>query len=251
MNLRHAAPSYYATAPSYIAPPSDTMLQPRPAGSMPESRQLKEFLRSQAKLHNISEEQLRQTCVDEYGSPQRAMELIQAAEAHDAASIAQAFPHGVRPKMIGRKPIPGEDDDVQIAELRDGVWVRTWGGDVASQGCYCFDFVKRRGRHIIHTRRPSNIKVFSEANAWMPSAQVLSIEESLNKAEAQSPQLTQSFRMVREEYGDDYKPDPEWETYIVHQGIRLCFKQAGQEDVFVDIPRRTTTGRTLTFQPWP
>ncbi|KAF8057072.1 hypothetical protein FPV67DRAFT_638408 [Lyophyllum atratum] len=74
---------------------------------------------------------------------------------------------------------------------------------------------------------------------------------ALNKAKEQSPQFAETLRIAREKYGHKYEPDLDWETYIVQQGIRLCFKQAGKQDVFVDIPRQTTNGATLTFQPWP
>ncbi|KAF8062481.1 hypothetical protein FPV67DRAFT_1783321 [Lyophyllum atratum] len=232
MNRRRASPSYYAAPPSYVTPPSDTMLQPRPADSIPESRQLNEFLRSQAKLLPIPAEQLLETFTENYGSLQKAMALIHAADAHDAAAVAQASLSLTMytVPLTQRKPIPGEDHDVQIAPLSDGVWVR-------------------RGQHM---RTPSDIKVFSEATAWMPSStQVLSIEASLDKLEQHSPQFDETLRIAREECDDKYQPDPEWETYIVQQGIRLCFKQAGEEDVFVDISRQTTMGATLIFQPWP
>ncbi|KAF8075360.1 hypothetical protein FPV67DRAFT_1401949, partial [Lyophyllum atratum] len=221
------APSSYVASHSSMAPPSNTTLHV--SASVPESRELKEFLRIHVKRLRISEEELRKGFKRNYGSLEKAMELIQAFDAHNAAAVARAFPPGERPKAIGRKPIPGEDHDVQIAPLSDRVWVRIWGGDVASQGCYCFDFVNSQGQH---RRTPSNIKVFSEATAWMPSTQVLSIEASLDKAMQQSPQFAETLRNSRDE---SHKPDPNWETYIVQQGIRLCFKQAGKEDVFVDI----------------
>ncbi|KAF8167497.1 hypothetical protein B0H34DRAFT_792215 [Crassisporium funariophilum] len=47
-----------------------------------------------------------------------------------------------------------------------------------------------------------------------------------------------------------HKPDLGWETYVVEQGIRLCFKQDGEEDVFVDVPKLAQTGKILTLQPW-
>ncbi|KAF8058652.1 hypothetical protein FPV67DRAFT_512339 [Lyophyllum atratum] len=228
---------------SYMAPPPNTTLHA--SASIPESRQLKEFLRLQVKCLRIPEEELRKIFTENYGSLQKAMELIQAADAHDAATVARAFPPGERPKEIGRKPIPGEDHDVQIAQLSDGVWVRIWGGDLADQGCYCFDFVNSAGQHM---RTPRNIKVFS-ATAGMPNVQVFSIEASLDKAAQRSPQFAWTLQNSIDESG--LKPDPEWETYVLQQGVRLCFKQAGKEDVFADIPRRNTRGRTLTFQPWP
>ncbi|GLB45895.1 hypothetical protein LshimejAT787_3600070 [Lyophyllum shimeji] len=73
-------------------------------------------------------------------------------------------------------------------------------------------------------RTPSNIKVFSEATSWMPSTQVLSIEASLDKTMQRSPQFAETLRNSCDE--SEHKPDPNWETYIVQQGIRLCFKQA-------------------------
>ncbi|KAF8157799.1 hypothetical protein B0H34DRAFT_858719 [Crassisporium funariophilum] len=242
MSHRHAAPSSYLTSHSSMAPPSNTTLHT--SASVPESRELKEFLRFNVKHLRIPEEEFRKKCKDLYGSVEKAMEAVQEDAAWYAAAIAEAFPPGERPKAVGRKPIPGEDRDVQIAPLSDGVWVRIWGGDVASQGCYCFDFVNSEGQH---RRTPSNIKVFSEATAWMPSTQVRSIEASLDKAMQQSPEFADTLRNSCDE---SHKPDPNWETYIVQQGIRLCFKQAGKEDVFVDIAGLTPAGATLTFQPW-
>ncbi|KAF8058585.1 hypothetical protein FPV67DRAFT_1522950 [Lyophyllum atratum] len=214
--------------------------------SVPETRQQTEFLDSQMKRFNMSMEEFRAACKSTYGSLQRAMEVIQECDAKDAAATAKAFPPGEPPKVIGRKPIPGDDRDVQVAALGDGVWVRTWGGDVADQGCCCFDFINELGQHM---RTPSSVKIFAEATAWMPRAEVLSIEASFEEAEQESAEFAMTLHNSINESGAE--PDPEWETYVVQHGVRLCFKQAGKEDVFLDIPGRITDRATLTLRPWP
>ncbi|GLB34414.1 hypothetical protein LshimejAT787_0112980 [Lyophyllum shimeji] len=99
MSHRHAAPYSYVTSRSFITPPSNTTLHA--SASVPESRQLEEFLHSQVKRLRIPEEELREAFKSNYGSLQKAMEVIQAIDARNAAAVARAFPPGERPKAIG------------------------------------------------------------------------------------------------------------------------------------------------------
>jgi hypothetical protein len=128
-----------------------------------------------------------------------------------------------------RKPKPGEE--VTLSELRDGLMVRVWGGDLASYECYCFDFVNHEHQYIL---TPDDVKIYSVATALSPSVQVLSIEKSLEMAKAISlfPET----------------PDPNWETYIVHEGTILRITQQNHPDRFLHIPLRIANNATLVPQ---
>lgn len=112
---------------------------------------------------------------------------------------------------------------MKFSRLRDDLMVRVWGGDLASYGCYCFDFVNRERQYIL---TPHDVKIYSVATALSPSVQVLSIEQSLEAAKATSL------------YSDATRRDPNWETYIVH---------ITQQDHSDHIPTRTPNDATLVL----
>jgi hypothetical protein len=61
--------------------------------------------------------------------------------------------------------------------------VRVWGGDLASYEYYRFDFVNRERQYIL---TPDDVKIYAVSTAFSPSVQVLSMEQSLEKAKATS-----------------------------------------------------------------
>ncbi|KIL59152.1 hypothetical protein M378DRAFT_169660 [Amanita muscaria Koide BX008] len=132
-----------------------------------------------------------------------------------------------------RKPKPGEE--VTFSQLRDDLMVRVWGGDLASYECYCFDFVNRKRQYIL---TPDDVKIYTVATAFSPSAQVLSMEDSLEKAKATSL------------YSHATRRDPNWETYIVREGTVLRITQQNHPDRFLHIPMRAPHASTLVLQPW-
>jgi hypothetical protein len=113
--------------------------------------------------------------------------------------------------------------------------VRVWGGDLASYEYYCFDFVNRERQYIL---TPPDVKIYSVATAFSPSAQVLSIEQSLEKAKATSL------------YSDATRRDPNWETYLVREGTILRITQENHSERFLHIPMRIPKDSTLVLQPW-
>jgi hypothetical protein len=113
--------------------------------------------------------------------------------------------------------------------------VRVWGGDLASYQCYCFDFVNRERQYIL---TPDDVKIYSVATAFSPSAEVLSIEQSLEKAKATTL------------YSNATRCDPNWETYIIPEGTTLHITQWNHSDRFLHIPMRTPNDATLVLQPW-
>ena len=130
-----------------------------------------------------------------------------------------------------RKPKPGEE--VMLAKLRDDLIIRVWGGDLESYRRYSFDFVDSEHRYIL---APHDVKVYSMATAFSPSAQVLSLQESLERAKATSI------------YSHATRLDPNWETYIIFEGTVLRITQQNHPDCFVHIPMRIPCDSTLVLQ---
>jgi hypothetical protein len=124
---------------------------------------------------------------------------------------------------------------VTFSQLRDNLMVRVWGGDLASYEYYCFDFVNRERQYIL---TPHDIKIYSVATAFSPSAQVLSIEQSLENSKATLL------------YSHATRRDPNWETYLVREGTILRITQQNHSDQFLHIPMRTPKDSTLVLRPW-
>jgi hypothetical protein len=124
---------------------------------------------------------------------------------------------------------------VKFSQLRDDLMIRVWGDDLASYESYCFDFVNRERQYIL---TPDDVKIYSVATAFSPSTQVLSIEQSLENANATSL------------YSHATRRDPNWETYIVREGTILRITLRNHPDRFLHIPTRTPTDATLVLQPW-
>jgi hypothetical protein len=123
---------------------------------------------------------------------------------------------------------------VTFSQLRDDLMVRVWGGDLASYEYYCFDFVNRERQYIT----PHDVKIYSVATAFSPSAQILSIEQSLENSKATSL------------YSHATRRDPNWETYLVREGTILRIMQQNHSDRFLHIPMRTPKDSILVLRPW-
>jgi len=219
----------------------------------PESPRLKTFVHSTMTQYGLTEQEVRKRAVEIYGSIEYAMQATETAEAENKAAIERAFPNGYPEIQVGvsdvallnlktdfptcsqcqRKPKPGEE--VTFSKLRDDLMVRVWGGDLASYECYCFDFVNCARQYIL---TPDDVKIYSVATSFSPSVQVLSMEQSLEKAKATSL------------YSDATRRDPNWETYIVHEGTILRITQQNHSDRFLHIPMRIANDVTLVLQPW-
>ena len=219
----------------------------------PESPQIKAFVRSAMERLGLTEQEVRKRAIEAYGSVERTMKAEEIGEAENKAAIERACPNGYAEIQVGvsnvaffnlktdfptwsqyqRKPKLGEE--VTFSQLRDDLIIRVWGGDLASYECYCFDFVNREHQYIL---TPEDVKIYTMATAFSPGAQVLSIEDSLEKAKAKSL------------YSHATRRDPNWETYIVHEGTVLHITQQNHPDRFLHIPIRAPHGSTLVLQPW-
>ena len=125
---------------------------------------------------------------------------------------------------------------MKFLRLRDDLTVRVWGGDtVAIHKCYCFDFINNKCQYII---TPDDVKIYTVATPFFPSVQVLSLEDSFEKAGAKSL------------YSHATRRDPNWETYLVPEGTVLRITQQNRPDHFLHIPKRTPLEFSLVPHPW-
>jgi hypothetical protein len=217
----------------------------------PESSQLKE---AQMK-YGLTEQEVR-TFTDIYGSLEAMCpkDGKETAEAENKAAMERAFPNGYAGFQVGvsdggilvedcdfptcsqfqRKPEPGEE--VTFAQLRDDLMIRVWGGDLASYQLYSFDFVNGERQYIL---TPDDVKIYTLPTVFDPAGgQVLSIEQSLEMANTSS-------------YSHATRQDPNWETYIIHEGTTLRITQQNHPDRFLRIPTRIPNfgDATLVLQP--
>ncbi|KAM6501544.1 hypothetical protein JOM56_001521 [Amanita muscaria] len=95
---------------------------------------LRTFIRRMVEMSGmtVTEEEFIENCKMSHGSVEHAMELMELAEAQNKAAVEQAFPGGWQSAniQVGRKPRPGEE--TMVSDVRDGLMVRCWGGDMAS-----------------------------------------------------------------------------------------------------------------------
>ncbi|KAF5381356.1 hypothetical protein D9615_008429 [Tricholomella constricta] len=129
--------------------------------------------------------------------------------------------------QIGRKPREGEA--IQVTELGPNVSIRVYEGDLAQYHSYSLDFVDKSGQYI---RTPKDITLYS---GRFGGAQIFSIEGSLRRQRKGSAGFNRSMERLQK---GKAAPDPNWETYMVPEGIRIRIKQEGHDDRFLDIPTR-------------
>ncbi|KAF8239134.1 hypothetical protein L208DRAFT_1420849 [Tricholoma matsutake] len=177
-----------------VAASTTTTLQATSVAIASESPQLKMYMCSLMEQSGLTEQEVRKCVVETYGSLKYAKQAMETAEAENKAAIERAFPKGYAEIQVGRKPKPREE--VTFSQLRDDLMVRVWGGDLASYEYYCFNFVNRECQYIL---TPHDIKIYSVATAFSLSAQVLSIEQSLENSKATSL------------YSHATRHDPNWE----------------------------------------
>lgn len=133
--------------------------------------------------------------------------------------------------FLQRKPNPGEE--VFLSQLRDDIMIRVWGGDLATNNLYSFDFVNKERQYIL---TPEDVKIFTVATALSPSLPVLSIEDLLEAQRATSL------------YSHATRQDPNWETYIIREGTILRITQRKHPDRYLHIPLRIPKDATLVLQ---
>ncbi|KAI6029857.1 hypothetical protein PISMIDRAFT_680793 [Pisolithus microcarpus 441] len=119
--------------------------------------------------------------IEAYGSVELTMTAMEIGDAENKAAVDRACPNGYAGLQVGRKPKPGEE--VTYAQLRDDLMVRVWGGDLEYYEYYCLDFVDHERQYIL---TPDDVKIYTVATAFSPSARVLSVEDALEKARARS-----------------------------------------------------------------
>lgn len=139
---------------------------------------------------------------------------------------------------------------MNFSRLGSNLWIRVWGGDLAFIQSFSFDFVDSQGRYI---RTPKDIEIYSMPTAFTPPIRVLSIEQSLEAVEGNSPVFLHSAAFPSFFDQRKYQYDADWETYVVPEGIGLCIKQHNHVDRVLIIPTRspsaiTTTPTTLVLQ---
>jgi hypothetical protein len=106
--------------------------------------------------------------------------------------------------------------------------IRVWDGGLAPYHSFLFDFVNAEGQYVCP---PKDIGIHVDG-----VGQILSIEESIQRERNESQELNKSMELGLCLRSGHF--DPNWETYIVPEGVRLRIRQEGQEDCFLDIPTR-------------
>lgn len=172
--------------------------------TIPEGRQTTAFVRSAMERYGLTEEEVRKRAIEAYGSVERTMEAMEIGEAENMAAVESGYT-GIQ---VGCKPKPGEE--VKFSQLRDDLMVRVWGGDLERYEYYCLDFVNHERQYIL---TPDDVKIYAVATPFSPSVRVLSIEDTLKKANAKSL------------FSHATRRDPNWETYLVHEGTVLRITQ--------------------------
>ncbi|KAI6034675.1 hypothetical protein PISMIDRAFT_117686 [Pisolithus microcarpus 441] len=123
---------------SYCNVPSPAT-HPAKSVTSQESAQVKAFVRAAMKRNSLTEEEVRKCAIEAYGSIERTMEVTEIDEAEIAATMKTVCPNSYLAVQVGRKPKPGEE--VTYSQLRDGLIIRVWGGDLEKLEHYCLDFV--------------------------------------------------------------------------------------------------------------
>ncbi|GLB43270.1 hypothetical protein LshimejAT787_1301710 [Lyophyllum shimeji] len=205
-----------------------------------ESPEITKFVQSIMKRVHVDEQHARDGLIDRYGSLENAMKTIQAEDAYVMKAYKDAlkemYPNGGGPIELGTKPAKGER--VTTAPIRQGVWLRVWGDNLASLHCYCFDFVDGQGRYM---RTPDGVRIYADPGG----IEVLSIERSVGRTMAGSPQFAASVNAT----DDGREVDENWETYVIQEGTNLRIVQHGQRDIHIQIPTRMRNADVITLQP--
>ena len=124
------------------------------------------------------------------------------------------------------------------AVLGPNLKIRVWVADeLAPYNIISFDFVDKNNRYIL---TPNDIKMHAVSDGFTPIGPIYSIEKSL--ALAKPP----NYRSLLTGEGP---PDPNWETYVIREGILICIEQQGHDDRFFQIPTRKAANAMLTLQP--
>jgi len=157
-------------------------------------------------------------------------------EAEAKEGLKNAPADGAEYGSIGRKPKPGEE--VTAARLGPDLLIRVWPGDL--NDCFAFDFVNGQGQYI---RAPEDIEIYSMPSGLGLSAPVRSIEASIK--------FTANAFFNQDINEGKFKPDLNWETYVIPQGTTLRIMQRGHEDRFLTIPSRAMNpANIVVLQPW-
>lgn len=199
----------------------------------PESPKIKAFVRSAMERYGMTEEEVRKGAIEAYGSVERTMEAMEIGEAEEKAAMEMVSPNDLLACQVGRKPKPGEE--VTYARLRDGLFIRVWGGDLERLEHYSLDFVNHECQYIL---APDDVKMYTMETPYFPSTRVLSMEDAVEKAGAKTL------------YSHATRSDPNWETYLVHEGDVLRITQRNRPDRYLHIPVRAARDATLVLQPW-
>ncbi|KAF8236828.1 hypothetical protein L208DRAFT_1421779 [Tricholoma matsutake] len=112
-------------------------------------------MRSLMEQSGLTEQEVRKCAVEMYGSLGYAQQAVETAEAENKAAIERAFPKGYAKIQVGHKSKPRKE--VTFSQLRDDLMV--W-----------------------YILTPHDIRIYSVATVFSLSAQVLSIEQSLENS---------------------------------------------------------------------
>ncbi|EDR06976.1 uncharacterized protein LACBIDRAFT_328379 [Laccaria bicolor S238N-H82] len=200
--------------------------------------QVVSYVRQLMKGYDMTWDEVVEMLVALHGSLERAVwsNEMGEAEAKERLNRLNAPPDGVEFGAIGRKPKPGEE--VTATRLGPNLSIRVWPGD--HNDCYAFDFVNGQGQYIC---TPEDIEIWSMPSGLGMPAPVRSIEASVGF-------LATPFFNLDINKGK-FKPDLNWETYIIPQGTTLRIMQCRHEDCFLAIPSwEMNPANVLVLQPW-
>ncbi|KAI6011372.1 hypothetical protein BKA83DRAFT_4009859, partial [Pisolithus microcarpus] len=159
------------------------------------------FMHSAMERYSLTEEEVRKHAIKAYDSVERTMKVMKIGEAENKAAMERVCFNSYAGIQVGvsvRSPKPGEE--VTYSQLRDDLMVRVWGGDLESFEYYYLDFINHERKYVL---TPEDLKIYTVTTPFSLSIQVLSMEDSLEKANAKSP------------YSHATRCDPNWETYLV------------------------------------
>jgi len=204
---------------------------------------LKQWVREKAHQYGVSEQQIIVGCCQYHGSVEQGriddaiadIETKKDDERWKEYSKKNPLP---TPTMLGAKPSANEK--VIVVPLTNNISIRVWGDKLACHNLFSFDFVDGAGRYI---RTPPGIKIYTVGVGLVPGGvEVHSIEKSVALSDVGG-----SFRRCVDK---SMPPDPDWETYLIPEGIRLRITHTGRADSFLDIPSRQPRGHVLQIQPY-
>ncbi|KAF8877924.1 hypothetical protein BD779DRAFT_1233462 [Infundibulicybe gibba] len=121
------------------------------------------------------------------------------------------------------------------------MFVRIWGDHLKKLHIFSMDFVDRHGAYI---RTPRGMKIIM-LNSPSKDPEVYTSGRALELADpTNDPKSLRNFHRTG--------LLPNWETYVVAEGARICIRYPGIDDYYFDIPfhQPQTVETTLGYYRW-